>query len=88
MTIETNIDRDQPDLAFLRSALLTAISPGLVWWSFAVSAQTRAAEVDEANHAFFSMPLRTARTKFLLGMREQAAITVRSWNHERSHADF
>jgi hypothetical protein len=41
-----------------------------------------------AVHALFPMPLRTARTKFLLGVLEQAAITVRSWNHERSHADF
>ena len=46
------------------------------------------AAVDEAIHALFPMPLRTARTKFLLGVLEQAATTVRSWNHERSHADF
>lgn len=47
-----------------------------------------AVAVDKAIHALFPMPLRTARTRFLLGVLEQAAITVRSWNHERSHADF
>ena len=50
--------------------------------------ETRAAVRHAAQVALFPMPLRTARTKFLLGVLEQAATTVRSWNHERSHTDF
>jgi hypothetical protein len=73
MTIETIVDHDQPDFEPAQEGVNDA-----KW----------AAAVDEAIHALFPMPLRTARTKFLLGMLEQAAITVRSWNHERSHTDF
>jgi hypothetical protein len=97
MTIETIIDHDQPDFepgnpgtrAAVRHAaqvaerLRRAERP---WVEHAMEKWTAA--VDEAIHALFPMPLRTARTRFLLGVLEQAATTVRSWNHERSHADF
>jgi hypothetical protein len=75
MTIETIIDHDQPDF-----------EPGNPGTRAAVRHAAQVAE--RLIHALFPMPLRTARTKFLLGVLEQAATTVRSWNHERSHADF
>jgi len=76
MTIETIIDHDQPDF-----------EPGNPAWR---EPGPRAGQrrLIKPSTPRSHCPYGVRRPSSFLAVEEQAAITVRSWNHERSHADF